>query len=120
MGGNPAQQARSASFTRRAVTAAITVAAIVSVATISVAQRASANPSTQAITLNTGGNWTEGFDYTNTAAAVYLDSQGVVHLEGAVDQLGHPAPTLSAGCRPTFPTAPSTPSCTPSTAPTRT
>jgi hypothetical protein len=88
MGGNPAQQARSASFTRRAVTAAITVAAIVSVATISVAQRASANPSTQAITLNTGGNWTEGFDYTNTAAAVYLDSQGVVHLEGAVDQLG--------------------------------
>jgi hypothetical protein len=88
MGGNPAQQAPLASFTRRAVTAAITVAAIVSVATISVAQRASASPSTQAITLNTGGNWTEGFDYTNTAAAVYLDSQGVVHLEGAVDQLG--------------------------------
>jgi hypothetical protein len=88
MGGNPAQQAPLASFTKRAVTAAITVAAIVSVATISVAQHASASPSTQAITLNTGGNWEEGFDYTNTAAAVYLDSQGVVHLEGAVDQLG--------------------------------
>jgi hypothetical protein len=85
MNGNPT---RLASVTKRAVATAITAAAIGTVATLSLAPRASASMATQTITLNTGGNWAEGYGYTNASAAAYLDNQGVVHLEGAVAQPG--------------------------------